>query len=107
MLRAYRRRAGLTQRELGMILGFVDDNEVSRHERSATLPPLITALAYEAVFRVSISALFPTLHAEIEQRISDNLAAFEQRLEKQSGKGRGAKQTAQKLTWLTERKAAV
>lgn len=107
MLRVHRRRAGLTQRELGMIVGFVDDNEVSRHERSVTLPPLITALAYSAVFRVSVSVLFPAINTEVEQRINDNLAAFEQRLQGQSGKGHGAKQTAQKLTWLTERKAEV
>lgn len=105
MLRAHRRRAGLSQRELGMILGYPDDGEVSRHERSKTLPPLTTALAYAVVFRVPVSALFPALHAEIERAITGNLEAFEKQLEQQSGKGRGARQTAHKLIWLTERRA--
>lgn len=105
MLRAYRRRAGLSQRELGVILGYTDDGEVSRHERAKTLPPLITALAYEAVFRVGASALFPDVHAEIGRTIEGNLAIFEKTLQAKSGKGRGAASTARKLTWITERKS--
>lgn len=94
----------MSQRELGVILGYTDDGEVSRHERAKTLPPLVTALAYAAVFRVPVSALFPALHADIEQMIEGNLKSFVKRLEEQSGKGPGAKQTAQKLTWITERR---
>ncbi len=105
MLRAYRRRAGLSQRELGVILGYTDDGEVSRHERSKTLPPLITALAYAAVFRVGVSGLFPEVHAEIVRTIEANLAVFEKQLQAKSGKGRGAASTARKLTWINERKA--
>lgn len=104
MLRAYRRRAGLTQHDLGVILGYSDAGEVSRHERAKTIPPLITALAYEAVFRVPVSALFPDVRADIGQTIEANLAAFEKQLGAKSGRGRGAASTAHKLTWITERK---
>lgn len=106
MLRAYRRRAGLSQRELGVILGYPNGGEVSRHERVKTIPPFVTALAYEAVFRVPASVLFPDLHADIRQRIEGTLAAFERQLEMKNGRGRGATVTAQKLTWLTERRSA-
>lgn len=105
MLRAYRRRAGLSQRELGVILGYTDDGEVSRHERSKTLPPLITALAYEAVFRVGVSALFPDVHADIRRVIEANLAVFEKQLQAKSGRGQGAASTARKLTWISERRS--
>ena len=66
--------------------------------------PLIAALAYEVVFRVPVSALFPGIHAEATRMMEGNLAAFEEHLQQRSGKGRGANETAQKLIWLTQRR---
>ena len=103
-LRTHRRRAGLSQRDLGLLLGYKDSGLISRHERSKTTPPLIAALAYEVVFRVSVSALFPGIHAEVTRMIAGNLAAFEEQLQQRSGKGRGANETAQKIIWLTQRR---
>jgi DNA-binding XRE family transcriptional regulator len=95
--------AGLTQRELGLFLGYPDEGSVSRHELSKTVPPLKAALAYEAIFRVPVSELFPELHAGIIQKMEGRLAAFREDLELRNGKGRGANETAQKLIWLTHR----
>ena len=103
-LRTHRRRSGLSQRELGLLLGYKDEGQVYRHERSKTLPPLIAALAYEVVFRVSVSALFPGIYAEVKRMIAGNLAAFEEHLQQRIGKGRGANETAQKLLWLMQRR---
>lgn len=49
-LRTHRKRAGLLQRELALLLGCKSGAEVSRYERSTRQPTLRTALAYEAVF---------------------------------------------------------
>ena len=103
-LRTHRKRSGLTQRELGLFLGYPDGGLISRHERGKTTPPLIAALAYEVIFRVPVSALFSGLHTEVKRTMEGNLAAFEEGLQQRSGRGRGANETAQKLIWLTERK---
>lgn len=103
-LRTHRRRSGLSQRELGLLLGYVNEGQVSRHERSKTIPSLIAALAYEVVFRVRVAELFTGVHGEVTRMMEGNLAAFEEQLQQRSGKGRGANETAQKLTWLKARR---
>lgn len=103
-LRAHRRKSGLSQRELGLLLGYKDEGQVSRHERSRTVPPLIAALAYEVIFRAPVSTLFPGIHVEVIRMMNGNLSAFEKELQQSSGKGRGASETAQKLIWLAQRK---
>jgi transcriptional regulator with XRE-family HTH domain len=102
-LRNHRKKAGLTQLELGRLLGYRDEGPVSRHEINKTLAPLRTGLAYEAIFRVPVSEIFPELFAEIKQKMEGNLTALKEDLERRNGKGRGANEAAQKLMWLTER----
>ena len=103
-LRAYRKKSGLSLRELGSLLGYRNAGQVSRHERSQTTPSLTIALAYESIFRVPVSTLFPGIHSGVKQTIEEKLAALEGELGRRSAKDRGAKAIAQKLTWLTERK---
>lgn len=103
-LRTHRRKSGLSQRELGSILGYVNEGQVGRHERSKTVPPLIAALTYEVVFQVAVTELFPGLHEEVTRMTEGNLEAFEAELQQRSGKGRGANETAQKLVWLKQRR---
>ena len=103
-LRTHRKRAGLSQRELGLILGYGHQGPVSRHERLVSTPPLAIALCYEVIFRVPVSDLFSGLHGHVTQVIESKLAALEEQLGKQSGRGRGADEVAKKLVWLTERK---
>jgi DNA-binding XRE family transcriptional regulator len=105
-LRTHRKKSGLTQLELGLFLGYRDEGPVSLHERNRTVPPLIAALAYEVIFRVPVSVLFQGLHAEVRRTMEGNLAEFEDHLQRRSGKGRGANETAQKLTWLRQRREA-
>lgn len=101
-LRFHRKRIGLNQEELGKILGYRNEGQVSRHERLGSLPPLLIALGYEAVFRVPLSEIFPGLRDAVEQGIETRLAAFEEELQQHSGKGRSAPIIAHKLEWLTE-----
>ena len=46
-LRTLRRKSGLSQKELAHILGFRSGAPISRHERSDTVPDLLTALGYD------------------------------------------------------------
>jgi len=103
-LRMYRKKSGLSLRELGSLLGYKDLSPVSKHERSLSVPPLAIALCYEVIFRVPVSDLFPGVHARVTREIESKLAALEAELGQRSGKGRGANVTAKKLIWLTERR---
>src|SRR5437879_2031593 len=51
-LRTYRKRSGLTQREVAFLVGCRNGAQVSRYEKRRRLPPLRTALACEAAFGV-------------------------------------------------------
>lgn len=99
-----RLRSGLSQLELAHILGFTSAVPVSRHERSATVPNLLTALGYEIIFRVPVSELFPGLYQTIETGIEERLAELEDELQQSTAKGRTAAVIARKLEFLCERK---
>ncbi len=104
-LRAHRRNAGLTQRELGQMLGYDNEGAVSRHERFEIVPPFLTALSYQIVFRVHASELFPGLTQTVELGVETRLAKFESHLREQNGGDSQASGLARKLEWLSERRS--
>jgi DNA-binding XRE family transcriptional regulator len=104
-LRMHRIKAGLSQREVANLLGYARPWQVSRHELSKTAPPLLTALAYQHIFQMPVSALFTGMHMTVADVIEQKLSAFERDLQDRSGKGHMAKATAHKLQWLTQRKS--
>lgn len=103
-LRTHRKKSGLSQRELASILGFLTEIQVSRHERSITIPGLLIALAYEVVFCVPIAEMFPGLHGTVETNIEERLAELEAGLHQSTAKGRKAASVARKIEFLSERK---
>src|SRR5260370_2861261 len=103
-LRTHRRNVGLTQRELGYILGHCDERPVSRQERFQVRPSFETALGYEIVFRVPVSEIFAGLRDEVQEDVEERLAAFESDLQQRSVKDRNANAIARKLIWLAERR---
>jgi len=103
-LRTLRRRNGLSQKELADILGFRSGVPISRHERSEAVPDLLTALAYEVIFRVPISELFPGLYQTVAAGIEERLAKMEDELGRSRAKGREAVPVALKLEFLNGRR---
>lgn len=103
-LRTLRLRSGLSQGEIGEILGFFGDVPVSRHEAGIAIPDLRTALGYEVIFRTPISVQFPKLFSMVEPMIEDRLADLERKLEQQIPKGHNADRIARKLEFLCVRK---
>ena len=103
-LRSHRRKSGLSQQELAQIVGSLTEIPVSRHERSLTIPALLIALSYEAIFRVPISEIFPGLYQTVEAGIEERLADLEGELQKSTAKGLQAVFVARKLEWLWERR---
>jgi transcriptional regulator with XRE-family HTH domain len=103
-LRTHRKKSGLSQSELASILGLVTELQISRHERSLTLPLFLTAISYEIVFQVPIAELFPGLYETVRQNIDERLSELEGRLHESSAKGRRAEFIARKLEWMWERR---
>ncbi len=106
-LRSHRKRSGLTQRDLANIVGYRKEVEVSRHERQAASPPFRVALRYEAVFRVPLSDLFPTIFEQEKNQIEARLAEFAETLRQSTTRGREAARIARTLEWIWEREHEV
>jgi transcriptional regulator with XRE-family HTH domain len=103
-LRTLRKRSGLSQKELANILGFRSEVAISRHERSDSVPDLLTALGYEAIFRVPISELFPGMYQTVAVGLEERLAKLEDELHQSTAKGRNAAPIARVLEFLVMRK---
>jgi len=101
-LHALRKKAGFSQREVGILLGYSDEGAVSRHEHSKTLPPLLIAIGYEVVFKKPITTLFPGLKEAVDKTIELRILRFEEDLRKETGKSRRGSRIAQKLAWFHE-----
>jgi len=103
-LRTYRRRSGLSQRELGLLLGYNDRGQVSRHEQFTSSPPLMIALAYEVIYRVPVSTLFLGTHDVVKTTIEKRLADMEEDLQGRSATDSDATSIARRLEWLMQRR---
>jgi transcriptional regulator with XRE-family HTH domain len=66
-LRTYRKKLGLTQREVAFVLGCHGGAKVSRYERSGCIPDFKTNFAYEAMKP-------PKEHSSRRYEVNPNLA---------------------------------
>jgi DNA-binding XRE family transcriptional regulator len=103
-IRIHRRRTGLSQRDVGEVLGYFSEGPVARHEDGRRLPSLDIAIGYELIFHVPVSEIFAGLRDELDGTVDTRLAQLEERLGQYSAKDRNAMAVARKLTWLSERK---
>src|SRR5260370_11294219 len=68
-LRKERRETGRPQADIAALLGASWKSKVSRYERRLALPPLETALGYEAVMRKPVSQLFAGMYASVAEGV--------------------------------------
>ncbi len=78
-LRTYRKRSALSQEDVAYLLGTQSGGNVCRHERFSQVPDLQTALAYEAIYRQPVSALFPGMFEEMQRVVRARSKKLEQR----------------------------
>ena len=97
-LKANRKRFALSQDEVALLLGSNNGAQVCRYERFAREPSLATALAYEAIFKRSVSELFSGLYQQVEQEVAERARLL---LEKQAA-GKGRQRTARRRDALAE-----
>jgi len=69
-LRAYRKRSGLSQSEVAYLLGCKNAAQVSRYERRRHMPPLRTALAFQAALRTPLSELYAGTYESIAKEVA-------------------------------------
>lgn len=67
-LRTYRKRFGLSQKEVAFLLNCQEGSKVSRYERFTREPNLQTVLAYEMIFAVPARELFPRVYRKVEKQ---------------------------------------
>jgi transcriptional regulator with XRE-family HTH domain len=105
-LRAYRKRSGLTQRDVAFLLGCQSGTQVSRYEKRHRVPPLETALACEAVFGVPMSELFAGIRDRAARRIGKRFLELRSKLQESDGqkvRASEARIAAQKMKWIATR----
>ena len=100
-LKAYRKKTGLTQREVSFLLGWKAGDQLSRFERCHHHPPLRTALALEAIFGVPVAELFAGVRQSVDQDIESRIGRLVANLQKEVGQGRQMRLTEKKLAWLS------
>lgn len=96
-VRAHRRRWGLTQAELAVLLGIASSTTVSRIERSVRTPTATVMVACCILFGLPAPELFTTLHDEIEEVVGTAAKILCDALE-----GRTDKQSVRKREFLEE-----
>ena len=72
----YRRRLGFTQRRVAQLLGHRDASMLSHYEHGRAMPPLMTALCLEIIYRVPVAFLFPSLYEDRRRRIRKHEESF-------------------------------
>ena len=102
-LKVHRRKRGLSQRELGLLVGYMNEGPVRRHEASKSTPPLLIALAYEVIFETPVSAIFVGFQAAVARAVQMNAEEFKRDLERRAHGRPLSAQALKKLQWLNER----
>jgi transcriptional regulator with XRE-family HTH domain len=100
-LRAYRKKSGLTLRDMASLLGSQTPGQFFRYEQHQHIPSIRTAFAFEAILKVPVAELFAgireSVEKEIEERMQILIRDFE---EKANHKPTTARRN--KLRWLRE-----
>lgn len=90
-LRANRKRLALSQDEVAFLLGAQSGAKVCRYERFVREPSLETALAYEAIFKRSVSELFSGLYQKVEREVAERAKILTERTDRGKPNGQSAR----------------
>jgi transcriptional regulator with XRE-family HTH domain len=96
-LRTFRRRSGLTQKEVAFLLGIRSDAHVSRYERYSRRPSLRTAIGLQVIFGLATKDILPRVFVAVERRIIERAHLLSRRLERQANTA----ETRRKLDFLS------
>jgi len=100
-LRAYRKRSGLTQSEVAYLLGCKNGAQVSRYERRRHMPPLRTALAFQAALDTPLSELYAGTYESVAKQVRHRAQTLAVKIQTENPE-RGKSLIPYKLQWLAE-----
>src|SRR5258708_9621849 len=100
-LKAYRKRSGLSQSEVAYLLGSKNAAQVSRYERRRCMPPLRTALAFQAALDTPLSELYAGTYESVAKEVRSRAQSLSAQLNTRTPQ-RGKSLTPYKLQWLAE-----
>jgi|SRR5271157_1182121 len=101
-LRTYRRKSGFTQREVAFLLGGKSGAQLSRYEKQRRLPPLRTALAFEAIYKVPLAELFAGVRESVGGETLERIEKLKADLQVNSDSKRQRRFVARKRCWISE-----
>jgi len=78
-LRTHRLEWGLSQTDLGQLLGVPKDT-ISKYERGARMPNVSVVLTAQLIFGTVARQQFPAMHRRIENSLIERVINLEQRL---------------------------
>jgi transcriptional regulator with XRE-family HTH domain len=81
----------LSQDEVAFLLGTQNGAKVCRYERFVREPSLATALTYEAMFKRSVSELFPGLYQKVEQEVAGRAKTLAATTDRRKSNGQAAR----------------
>ena len=68
-LLVYRRRMRFSQKQVARLLGHRDVSMISRYEQGRSLPPLLTALKLEILYRLPVAYLYSELYRGLKDQV--------------------------------------
>ena|SRR5205085_8096576 len=80
-LRTYRKRFGLSQKELAFLLGVKGSEKISRYEKFQQVPNLKTALMLQALLGAPVSELFAGIYEQAEREASKRARALMRKMQ--------------------------
>ena len=80
-LKMYRKRSGLSQEELGFLLGAGFGTQVSRFECGERLPSFNAILRYELIFRIAVLDLFTGAYERHAEDVRDRARRLYRKLD--------------------------
>lgn len=83
-VRPHRKRLGLTQAELGVLLGGEDQSVIARFEKGTRIPPLGIIFRLSEIFDVPPEKLYPRLYDEQFSELFSDIGDLKAKLD-QSG----------------------
>ena len=65
-LLVYRRRMGYSQKQVASVLGLRSTSMLSRYESGRSMPPLLTALRLEILYRIPVAFLYSETYRSLK-----------------------------------------
>jgi transcriptional regulator with XRE-family HTH domain len=84
-LRLYRRKRGLSQKDIARLLGYQSTTAISSYERGTKAPQLTNLLRLEIIYRIPVAFLFWDHYRELRNEIHRKEEKILDRKQRDSG----------------------